>query len=1019
MRWFLFKKSRNKKLFLPVFFFFSTASNLWSLPQSPDIVFGNAEVSQTASHLEIQSNSDALIDWATFWIDSHESVSFLQPSEENIVINRVLQAEPSLILGQLSSNGKIVLCNPNGLIVGKEARIDASSLIASTLPLKLNDWIKNKHIAFEGESNSSLILDGTIQVKEGLFLSQSLSQKGSLSASDSLFLISPHSAFLKDGDIHQSEFSRSSKGLLEIEGAISCPGGKIEATAANLMIKDTASLSVDSNSGGGILRIGGASLPEANSVYIARGAVLSSNALKNGDGGEIVVWAKERTEVYGSFAAKGGRERGNGGFIETSSPGFLVFQGAADTLSPFGSPGELLLDPCNITIGAFGATNPPPLVANYNPVFAGTAQVDTGQLSVLLGGTSVTIATSNGSGGSGLILVQDPFSWAGMTTLSLIADGDLLINADITSNSNDGRIVLVSQTGNVRIEATATQSAQVHLLGQITNVAIPAITVSAPNGSLVMISQPGFRTHLHSQNPTASGNIVIQTKGVDVTVNSTAANPSNAEIRSFSGDISLAVDGDIVLKAGTGNGGLFGGVNINAGQDQNGPVYGGSVSIVAHNLIEDTTLATGGNGSVSINSFRLLPHSLGNMSIQVSQDVQLISGPGDFADSTIASFNNANLDMQIGGNLTLLVTANTTINAFTVSAIGTDFGGPGQGILNLSVGGNLLMQGGAPTGGIGSAFASISGGSAANISIGGSATILSGNPPVGSTANAIVQSSGGDLNFIADSLLTVGDPNSGNVQMAGNTNTNIAVRGNIDATLTLMGGQDDTNIASSQGNISVANQSVLIANNGNLHLFAGQAISFDFSSAIAGSSITAIAGTNLSFLNLSSATTFNGPITLVADNRFPSPPLIGAGAFIIDSTSFIDASGLPISIYTALQSLNLISSSAIFNGFLFVPGSLFIDTSQEVWCTYYPAGTTSFPFTIFYKDCIGQVSANAEVIVTEFLWDLQEKFPGWTETFSIKVKNIDAPSLFIFEENYYLKRIRRQVINHPKSWTAL
>src|SRR5206468_3072598 len=56
------------------------------------------------------------------------------------------------------------------------------------------------------------------------------------------------------------------------------------------------------------------------------------------------------TEFFGSIAARGGAQRGNGGFVEISGKDGLQFTGTVDTRAPFANSGMLLLDPNQFTV---------------------------------------------------------------------------------------------------------------------------------------------------------------------------------------------------------------------------------------------------------------------------------------------------------------------------------------------------------------------------------------------------------------------------------------------------------------------------------------------------------------------------------------------------------------------------------------------------------------------------------------------------------------------------------------------
>jgi len=189
--------------------------------------------------------------------------------------------------------------------------------------------------------------------------------------------------------------------------------------------------------------------------------------------------------------------------------------------------------------------------------------------------------------------------------------------------------------------------------------------------------------------------------------------------------------------------------------------------------------------------------------------------------------------------------------------------------------------------------------------------------------------------------------------------------------------------------------------------------------------LLSIAGNNSTFIN--SSATANNNIDWVIDNDFPVMPLIGPFGFNMDATSFFSAGLGYIRVYTARQAQNNISPLAQFisNGspFTFLPGTLFTDTDQEQWCTYYPNGTLGTPFRIFYKDCLQEIVEQAMIVVDQFLVDLHpyNEFPGWIQEFSVNYDKLNAKFGLDKDQpnqNYFLRRRNLNVINHPKSYTV-
>ena len=88
----------------------------------------------------------------------------MQPSASATVLNKVLGLNPSLINGALEANGKVILINPQGVIVGKGGIIRTADFIASTL-----DRISStaEGMEFTGDSTASIVNYGTIKTAFG------------------------------------------------------------------------------------------------------------------------------------------------------------------------------------------------------------------------------------------------------------------------------------------------------------------------------------------------------------------------------------------------------------------------------------------------------------------------------------------------------------------------------------------------------------------------------------------------------------------------------------------------------------------------------------------------------------------------------------------------------------------------------------------------------------------------------------------------------------------------------------
>ncbi|MBT9317625.1 CHAT domain-containing protein [Leptothoe spongobia] len=131
-------------------------------------------------------------------------------------------------------------------------------------------------------------------------------------------------------------------------------GGEILILGERLSLVD-ASINVDGINQGGQIYIGGSyqgtgPLPNASQTQIDPDTTLSANALQQGDGGQIIVWADRVTHFDGDAQAQGGALGGNGGFIEISGKSKLGFTGQFSLAAPQGEAGTILFDPDNIFI---------------------------------------------------------------------------------------------------------------------------------------------------------------------------------------------------------------------------------------------------------------------------------------------------------------------------------------------------------------------------------------------------------------------------------------------------------------------------------------------------------------------------------------------------------------------------------------------------------------------------------------------------------------------------------------------
>ena len=264
--------------------------------------------------------------------------------------------------------------------------------------------------------------------------------------------------------IDRDLFADAPGGVVEVrESKISVGNDQVDRarltlTGEEVVVGDGTELMAVQAGGGGKIEVGGSwqnsdeTVRQAKRTVVEAGALLDASAGNKGDGGEIVVWSdisnpESVTIVSGSLFAKGGRQAGVGGQIETS--GFELKIAGIDVDATANHPdysGLWLLDPYDYTLN------------DNSPDFE-TSTI----ASVLSGGTSITLKTtdsSNAAGGNtiasdgtdtngGRITIDDNIivSGSGSGDLALVADSDIQINATLQNLTGDGDLTLHSQTG--------------------------------------------------------------------------------------------------------------------------------------------------------------------------------------------------------------------------------------------------------------------------------------------------------------------------------------------------------------------------------------------------------------------------------------------------------------------------------------------------------------------------------------------------------------------------------------------
>ncbi|OLP19535.1 hypothetical protein BST81_04495 [Leptolyngbya sp. 'hensonii'] len=361
-----------------------------------------------------------------------------------------------------------------------------------------------------------------------------------------------------------------------------------------------ATLNASGPSGGTIL-VGGdyqgqGTVPNAQITYVSPDSVIQADAIGQGNGGKVVVWADQSTVFQGNISVQGGKTGGNGGVVEVSGKQNLGFTGQVNTAAPQGQTGTLLLDPDNVQVISSAGPQDIQFFTSGGKILAGDAPatfvISSTALSAFLG-TIIVQATNDISFDPGITVNFTSMGFFPDITFTADADnngvGTFTLPASSSLNTN-GRSILISGAqlnalGPITTNANFTDSGNVNLSAQGTLVTGLINASSNFNGGNVTLSSATGAIQISSIS-TVSFSVVGENSG---SVSVTAQGPitSGAIITNSSG----AQAGDVTLVSTLGNIEV---TFINTESPSDG--QGGNVTITTPSFFKATGTFTASNG---------------------------------------------------------------------------------------------------------------------------------------------------------------------------------------------------------------------------------------------------------------------------------------------------------------------------------------------------------------------------------------------------------------------------------------
>lgn len=134
------------------------------------IQHGSGSIVKNGAVTTVNQNTDKMVVlWGDMNVAAHETLNFAQPSKTAAVLNKVIGADPTQILGALNASGRVFIVNPNGILIGNQAKINVGSLVASSLSVSDYDFMAGR-LNFSGNTQAKVVNEGRIDASESVAL---------------------------------------------------------------------------------------------------------------------------------------------------------------------------------------------------------------------------------------------------------------------------------------------------------------------------------------------------------------------------------------------------------------------------------------------------------------------------------------------------------------------------------------------------------------------------------------------------------------------------------------------------------------------------------------------------------------------------------------------------------------------------------------------------------------------------------------------------------------------------------
>jgi filamentous hemagglutinin family protein len=679
----------------------------WALPDTPNVVSGQAQIvlkSPTEMHV-VQSTPQVVIEWNSFNIGIDEVVRFVQGDSFAQALNRITGGGASEILGQLFSNGHVVLSNAAGINFGPSAKVDVGSIIATAANIPTADFTAGKlSFSQSGQATAGIVNEGTITVAEGgiaALVAPWVRNAGTINVRLGKIALSSAETFTVDlyGDrliqfavdkaIMADTTGRGDAARVENLGRLASEGGSIQITAAQAknvlanainMSGVATAQSVQQVNGEIVLQGSGADVVQVAGTLNATGLESAST------GGSISILGK-KIAVLGEAKINASGDQGGGQILiggnlqgkgpEPNADRTFVGQGAeivADAATA-GDGGKIIVWADDTTYFAGMASAQGGATAGNG----GFIEIS-GKRNLAFESSRVELAAANGTTGTLLLDPQDILIQGGSADGT--ADTDALTNS--FGGASAGQVLAGEFSGAVTIRESEIEGLNANIVLEAGNSIRASGTfsssrldvVSGRNLTISTRNDPGDETgSAQAAGIALTGIATIRTQGGgSITMaTGTGANSASGSAANIATAALTAVGGAVSLSAGNGGTVTTGAIASTGGAGMDG----GTVNIVSAVAVTTGAItSSGGAAAVGTNGRNAGDVIVSGGTVQAGA----ITASGTVGNGTDRDGGDAGAITLTASGGTPLVTLAGNLAALGGAATGTGTGGTGGAI---------------------------------------------------------------------------------------------------------------------------------------------------------------------------------------------------------------------------------------------------------------------------------------------------------------------------------------------------